>query len=640
MPSKGSIALVRTETRASDAHDPGEANLVRSTRAGDDESFAELYRRYRSEVYGVCLRRLGERGAAEDVTQDTFLRAYANLHRFDDSRRMLPWLVSIATRRCIDVRRRGSKSSTVDVVDLIAREHIEHDPTLDAVVAVDERRRLERALRRLPQRQRRALLLHALEGWSYADIAAAEGVSISSTKSLLFHARDNLRRSCRRGLLGVLFFPASAFRRRLRVVTESAATRIRSATEPFLGAVGGALAPSASAVVVALAVLAPHAAPVVTPPSGSLEVAAGTSAGTPGSSGSGSRLTASAIQPPLEMSKVIDNFFHPTSHATPEDTQITSVAASPNYDEDRTLLAAGRVPCQQSSCMVLYISRDGGETWHRRRSKNFNGHTVLLPPSYPDDKRIFAMGDSGLEVSDDGGETFRVVVPLQGDVAISPLFHRDDPRILIGATVVTEYWANRDLAKPATLVGPAGTWLTIAFSPAFAEDGTIFVGGISPDTTGALRPSVNRCTGSVCQNVVFAKGFDAPWVRPSPSFARDRTVYAFTSHALFRSIDGGTTYKTSSPSFALDGSFRDLIVLPDGTLIAAVSHKEKAHSGLYRSGDGGVTWTGGRVSVPGFEAGASRIVAIPDGRLIALGEGSGIACSIDDGSSWKTRCAR
>ncbi|MFY9587271.1 MAG: hypothetical protein WAT66_07445, partial [Actinomycetota bacterium] len=354
---------------------------------------------------------------------------------------------------------------------------------------------------------------------------------------------------------------------------------------------------------------------------------------------SGIRSLAAALTPSKKSGELADSLLHPTKNATPETTQITSVTPSPNYQKDRTLFAAGRVPCQQSSCMVLFVSHDAGTTWHRQGSERFNGHTVLLPPAYPADSRIFAMGAKGLEVSADGGDTFKVVVPLQGDVAISPLFNAADQRILIGASVVTEYWANNDLAKPATLIGPAGTWLTIAFSPTYAIDNTIFVGGIRPDTTGTMRPTVNRCAGSVCDNVVFAEGFDAPWLRPSPAFAKDHTVYAFTSHALFRSIDGGTTFASLKPGFAVSGSVRDVLTTKGGMVFAAVGGVKAGMSGLYRSVDGGASWTPTRITLGGFKSGVAKLVSLPDGRIIALGGDLGIACSNDGGRSWQTRCA-
>jgi RNA polymerase sigma factor (sigma-70 family) len=617
-----------------------DAALVRRSRAGDEDSFATLYRRYRPAVFEVCRRRLRDPIAADDVTQDTFMRAYSNLHLFDDERRLLPWLIAIATRRCIDVIRRDSRTCTsgsLVEVDVARGE----DPTLDAVLANEERRRLERGLKRLAPRQRRALLLHAIEGWSYADIASAEGVSVASTKSLLFHARQNLRLACRRGLLALFVLPTDAVRRRLRELALPIRTRVHSAVEPAANSVGGVLASSVSAMVMAIVALVPQTdGHLTTLPTAHRTPTTLAALVDLGAGGAASRSASPARRSPRDAS-LTGALLDPTKGATPEDTQLTSVAASPNYERDRTLVAAGRVPCQRGSCMVLFSSRDGGASWSRIASKDFNGHTVLLPPSYPADPRIFAMGESGLQVSRDGGNTFDEVLPVQGDIAISPQFDDEDPRILIGASVVTEYWPNRELVKPAALVGPVGTWLTVAFSPAYARDGIVFVGGIRPDSSGVMRPTVNRCAGSVCENVIFEEGFDAPWLRTSQGFARDGTVYAFTSKVLFRSVDGGRTFVSSNPAFGASSSIRDLFV-PDGSgVVAAVQRAGRAGSGggVYRSSDGGITWSGGHVRVAGFEAGASRIIGLPGGRMIALGADSGIACSADGGRTWSERCA-
>ena len=618
-----------------------DAALVRRTRAGDDDSFATIYRRYRQEVYEVCRRRLRDPIAAEDVTHDTFLRAYSNLHVFDDERRLLPWLIAIATRRCIDVQRRDSRTSASDsVVDGDVR--CGDDPTLEAVVAGEERRRLERGLKRLAPRQRRALLLHAIEGWSYADIATAEGVSVASTKSLLFHARQNLRRACRRGLLGVLVIPTGALRR-MREYVAPIRARMHTVMEPLAQSAAGPLASSVSAMVMVIAALVPQTDGVrVAPGLGDEPMSGSTFAAFSGSAGSssGPRLTGTPARAYPRQMSLTKALLDPREGATPEDTQLTSVAPSPNYEEDRTLLAAGRVPCQRRSCEVLFKSRDGGRSWQRLASKDFTGHTVLLPPSYPADPRIFAMGESGLQVSEDGGITFHDVLPLEGDAAISPQFSDEDPRILVGASVVTEYWPNEALAKPAALVGPVGTWLTVTFSPNYATDGIVFVGGIRPDASGVMRPTVNRCAGSVCENVIFEEGFDAPWLRASQAFARDGTVYAFTSRVLFRSADGGHAFTSSSPAYAGRGTIRDLFVPNGREVVAAVQHAgDTGSGGVYRSVDGGRTWSGGRVAAAGFESGVSRVIGLPDGRLIALGASSGIACSADGGRSWSERCA-
>ncbi len=631
------LRLARAGDDQAQAWESDDDELARLARAGDNEAFATLYDRYRPTLHAICLRKLRDPALAEDVVQDTFVRAYACLDRFDSSRRMLPWLVAIAARRCVDIQRRNGRTQPSDDVEASAPNLDGEDPTFGAVLAGEDRRRLERALRRLHPRQRRALLLYALEGWTYAEIASAEGISVSSTRSLLFHARENLRRACRRGgLLGTLLLPVDAFRDRLRRIGGSIRARTGSMFEPLSAAVAPVTS-SIAAVVLSLTALASPASSVAAVSRGEVGRSPAFSVT---SGGSPSKTFGAAAAPKASGPRgFTEALLDPTKGATPEDTQFTSIAPSPNYEQDHTLVAAGRVPCPQTWCSVLFVSRDGGQTWVRRATNDFHGHTVLLPPSYPADPRMFAMGPSGLQASTDGGRSFDVVLPIQGDAAISPLFDRADPRILIGASVVTEYWADSELAKPATLIGPVGTWLTVAFSPAYASDHTVFVGGIRPDAGGVFRPTVNRCANSVCRSVVFEEGFDAPWIRPSLGFARDRTVYAFTAHTVFRSVNAGETFSTSTPAFAARANIRDVVVLTDGAVLAAVDAADGAEGGVFRSADGGTTWTKEMVALTGFESGVARIAALADGRLIALGARRGLACSGDGGRSWSARCS-
>jgi RNA polymerase sigma-70 factor (ECF subfamily) len=631
------LVLDPSDERAAGAE--GDELLVVQSREGDAASFASLYHHYREEVYLVCLRRLHDPALAEDVVQDTFIRAYANLDRFNERRRFLPWLITIAKRRCIDIRRLDARTETREDLDTPLRIGGQVDSTLDAVIAGEERKGLERALRRLNPRQRRAMLLHAIEGWSCADIASAEGITVTATKSLLFHARKNLRRSCRRGALGTFAFPLIALRRRVRTLHDRTVARIGEA-QPLFGTASSSLAQGITALVVAVATFVGASQPAAV---GKMRAALSSvrpssmgshasKAGSGPASGHGNKVTVPLTQP----------LQNPTAAATPDNTQFSTVAVSPNYGHDHTLIAAGSMPCAHNTCAVLFVSHDGGATWTNRSTRGFAGAQIVLPPSYPADPRIFAMGPAGLQVSKDEGASFEPVVPLQGELAISPLFDRadhSDARILIGASTVTEYWPDTNLVqfKPATLIGPSGTWLTLAFSPAYASDKTLFVGGIRPDTAGVMRPAINRCADTICNGAVFTEGFDAPGIRTSPDFALDGTVYGFTADRLFRSVDGGKSFTTLAPTFARANYMRDLLVTRDGSVFAAVVSTSKAND-LYWSSDGGRTWIGRRIPFAGFREGTSRIVETPDGHLIAVGLGSGVACSVDGGRTWTARC--
>ena len=77
---------------------------------GSDEAFTRLVEEHQTHVYNLCYRMLGEPEAAEDAAQESFLRAYQNLHRYDQNRPFATWLLSIAAHYCIDRLRRRKLS--------------------------------------------------------------------------------------------------------------------------------------------------------------------------------------------------------------------------------------------------------------------------------------------------------------------------------------------------------------------------------------------------------------------------------------------------------------------------------------------------------------------------------------------------
>ncbi|HEX9775631.1 MAG TPA: RNA polymerase sigma factor [Actinomycetota bacterium] len=165
---------------------------------GDPDALERLYRRYRPDLFKMCMGRLRDSDAAEDLVQETFVRALSNISRLDLERHPWPWLRTIADRLCTTFAQRHRR------VLLAPRLSLEHDSpaghrdgrdvTVESVLRRDDGLRLVRALQTLPPRQRQMLLLYVIEGWSYADIAATEGLSIAALKSTMFRARASVRR--------------------------------------------------------------------------------------------------------------------------------------------------------------------------------------------------------------------------------------------------------------------------------------------------------------------------------------------------------------------------------------------------------------------------------------------------------------
>ena len=145
----------------------------------------ELYRLHAAEVFRYAYAVLGNRADAEDITQTTFVNALRALERGDRPRKPTNWLITIA-HNLIRQRFRQQQARPLEVEldrDVAAVEGADDGPSIDDLV---------RALQRIPQTQRQALVLRELEGRSYAEIGELLGVSQSALEALLFRARRSL----------------------------------------------------------------------------------------------------------------------------------------------------------------------------------------------------------------------------------------------------------------------------------------------------------------------------------------------------------------------------------------------------------------------------------------------------------------
>lgn len=168
-----------------------DAILVQAAQSGDVTAFEEIVRRHQAAVYRVGLRMLGSRADAEDVTQDTFVRAWRGLGRFRAHNALSTWLYRIVTRRCLDTiaARRPTEQLEAASADPNAR---------DPATVVEEHARVEailRAVTELPADQRAALVLREFEGLAYTELAEVLGISIASVKGRLHRARLTIVRT-------------------------------------------------------------------------------------------------------------------------------------------------------------------------------------------------------------------------------------------------------------------------------------------------------------------------------------------------------------------------------------------------------------------------------------------------------------
>lgn len=170
---------------------------VLQAQQGNDEAFTKLVEEHQTHVYNLCYRMLGEPEAAEDAAQETFLRAYQNLHRYDRSRSFATWLLSIGAHYCIDRLRRRKLSvfsideENEDGTSFEIRDAASPDPEAESVKRED-RDRLHILLKDLDEIDRAAIILRYWHDSSEIEIADALNLTVSAVKSRLHRARRAL----------------------------------------------------------------------------------------------------------------------------------------------------------------------------------------------------------------------------------------------------------------------------------------------------------------------------------------------------------------------------------------------------------------------------------------------------------------
>jgi RNA polymerase sigma-70 factor (ECF subfamily) len=161
------------------------APLIAAAVEGDLAAFEELYRRFAPRLYGMCLRLTGQREAAEDCVQESFVAAWRGLGRFEKRSRFSTWLQRIAIRTVI-ARRRGLR--TVNEVSEPASGLPDRADPGSGAPPLD----LERAIDALPEGARDVLVLVGLYGFSHAEAATTLGVAEGTCKAQLHRARGLL----------------------------------------------------------------------------------------------------------------------------------------------------------------------------------------------------------------------------------------------------------------------------------------------------------------------------------------------------------------------------------------------------------------------------------------------------------------
>lgn len=170
--------------------------LVRRMARGDQRALAELIRRHQRRLYHLAFRLLNDYMEAEDALQEVFVKAWEAAARFVPQATVAAWLSRITANHCLNLLRQRRPADSLDADDAPAVPDSSPTP-LETLEEQDLNRRLETLLARLPENQRRALVLKRFGGLSYQEIGEEMGLSPQAVDGLLKRVRKTLKEALR-----------------------------------------------------------------------------------------------------------------------------------------------------------------------------------------------------------------------------------------------------------------------------------------------------------------------------------------------------------------------------------------------------------------------------------------------------------
>ncbi len=171
------------------------ASLVRRARAGETAAYERLYRLQAPRIYGLCVRLCGDRDRAKELAQDAFVQAWKKLSLLDVDAAFPAWLYRIAVNVGITAlrqrSRRWARETGSEMLEALEPSRAARSEN------VGLRLDLERAIAKLPERARTVLVLHDIEGYGHAEIAAQMQIAAGTAKAHLHRARQLLQEALR-----------------------------------------------------------------------------------------------------------------------------------------------------------------------------------------------------------------------------------------------------------------------------------------------------------------------------------------------------------------------------------------------------------------------------------------------------------
>ncbi len=172
---------------------------IEKLKLGDERAFHQFIDTFSTKIYNLCLSLLQQREDAEDATQEVFSTVFLSINEFKGESKLSTWLYRIAVNKCHEhIRKKNRKKRFGFLVSMENTENTHLSPSFfHPGIDLENKERAAiffAAIARLPENQRIAFTLHKIEGISYDEVAHYMDLSLSSVESLMFRAKQNLRK--------------------------------------------------------------------------------------------------------------------------------------------------------------------------------------------------------------------------------------------------------------------------------------------------------------------------------------------------------------------------------------------------------------------------------------------------------------
>jgi RNA polymerase sigma-70 factor, ECF subfamily len=167
---------------------------------GNQNAYSDIVDLYQHKLYQICYRMLGNKQEAEDITQEAFIRAYINLHTFDQKRKFSTWIYRIATNLCIDRIRKKKPDYYLDAevagtegLDMYSQIAIDEALPEEQLEKMELQDRIQYEISRLPEKYRSVIVLKYIEELSLQEISEILDMPLGTVKTRIHRGREALR---------------------------------------------------------------------------------------------------------------------------------------------------------------------------------------------------------------------------------------------------------------------------------------------------------------------------------------------------------------------------------------------------------------------------------------------------------------